>query len=82
MIKNLTKVGSSYALILDKSILSLMNITPDSKVQLHLEGNVLTVQKSISYENVAVEEPKVPFKKAVDSSIHRFDETYKKLADA
>lgn len=43
MIKTLTKHGNSYALIIDKPILDLLKITPESSLELSTDGKVLTV---------------------------------------
>lgn len=43
MIKTLTKHGNSYALIIDKAILELLNIGPDSPLEITTDGKTLTV---------------------------------------
>lgn len=43
MIKTLTKHGNSYALIIDKPILELLNIAPDSPLEVSTDGKVLTI---------------------------------------
>lgn len=43
MIKYLTRTGNSYALVLDRTILDLMKIEPDSPVELSIEGQRLIV---------------------------------------
>lgn len=78
--KNLTKIGSSYAVILDKSVLQLLGISPDSKISMDIKGDTLLLRKN--EEPSLVQEPRVPFSKAVDNSIRKFDTTYHKLADA
>lgn len=43
MIKTLTKHGNSYALVIDKPILELLGIQPDSQLELRTDGRVLTI---------------------------------------
>jgi len=43
MVKTLTKHGNSYALVIDKPILELLNIQPDSQLELSTDGKVLTI---------------------------------------
>jgi antitoxin MazE len=45
MIKTLTKHGNSYALVIDKPILELLKITPDSPLELSTDGKVLTISR-------------------------------------
>ena len=44
MIKTLTKHGNSYALIIDKAILQLLRIRPDSPLEISTDGQALIVQ--------------------------------------
>jgi antitoxin component of MazEF toxin-antitoxin module len=46
MIKKLTKHGNSYALVIDKPILELLHITPDTPLELRTDGESLTVSPS------------------------------------
>ena len=43
MIKTLTKHGNSYALIIDRPILELLNITPEMSMSIATDGDVLVV---------------------------------------
>jgi len=43
MIKTLTKHGNSYALVIDKPILELLRIKPDSPLEVSTDGRVLTI---------------------------------------
>jgi len=43
MVKNLTKHGNSYALVIDKPILEMLKITPDTPLELTTDGDVLLV---------------------------------------
>ncbi len=47
MIKMLVKHGNSYALVIDKPILELLNITPDTPLEITtLDGKSLTIAAS------------------------------------
>lgn len=43
MVKTLTKHGNSYALIIDKPILDLLKIEPDSPLEVSTDGKTLTI---------------------------------------
>ncbi len=43
MTKTLTKHGNSYALVIDKPILELLHITPETPLELTTNGNALMV---------------------------------------
>jgi antitoxin MazE len=45
MLKKLLKHGNSQALIIDKAILELLGITPESEVELELEDGKLIVSR-------------------------------------
>jgi len=44
MIKTLTKHGNSYALIIDRAILELLRIDPETPLELTTNGQSLTVR--------------------------------------
>ena len=43
MIKRLTKHGNSYALVIERPILDLLKIDPESPLEVVTDGNTLTV---------------------------------------
>lgn len=43
MVKTLTKHGNSYALVIDRPILDLLKIEPDSPLEVTTDGKVLTI---------------------------------------
>ncbi len=43
MIKNLVKHGNSWALVIDKPILELLKIDPDSPLEISTDGQTLTI---------------------------------------
>ncbi len=46
MIKKLTKHGNSYALIIDKPILELLKIDPESPLEVTTDGKVLVISRA------------------------------------
>ena len=44
MFKTLTKHGNSYALVIDRPILELLQIDPERPVELSTDGNALTIR--------------------------------------
>lgn len=43
MRKNLIKHGNSYALVIDKPILELLRVTPDTELELTTNGDALVI---------------------------------------
>lgn len=44
MIKNLTKHGNSYALIIDRPIMELLRIEPNTPLSLETDGKSITIR--------------------------------------
>ncbi|MBL9147093.1 MAG: AbrB/MazE/SpoVT family DNA-binding domain-containing protein [Phycisphaerae bacterium] len=44
MVKTLTKHGNSYALVIDKPILDLLKIRPESPLEVTTDGTVLIIR--------------------------------------
>lgn len=74
MIKKLTKHGNSYALIIDRSVMDLLNIKEDSALYVTTDGKSLTVTPAKDSPDTK------DFKKAVDQSFKKFGRAYKNLA--
>jgi len=43
MIKQLTKHGNSYALVIERPIMDLLNIEPETPLEIVTDGNTLTI---------------------------------------
>jgi len=43
MIKKLTKHGNSYALVIERPIMDLLNIEPETPLEIVTDGNTLTI---------------------------------------
>ena len=46
--KTLIKVGNSYAIVLDRTLMDLVGISPDVPVNLQVNGRTLTVSSSMA----------------------------------
>ena len=75
MVKFLTKVGNSEALVIDKAILSLLKITQDTPLEISTDGKNLVISP--------VSDPKKmqEVTKAFQSVKKRFGRALKNLAD-
>lgn len=75
MVKTLTKHGNSYALVIDKPILDLLKITPESPLEVTTDGRVLIVAVAAGNEH----------RRRVDAAIkrttRRYSKALKKLAE-
>jgi len=75
MVKNLTKHGNSYALVIDKPILELLRVTPDTPFEIMTDGQSLVLTP------VREAEDEKKFKDALEAVHKRFGRAMKKLAE-
>lgn len=75
MIKNLVKHGNSWALVIDKPILELLKIDPESPVELTTDGRSVTISAAVA--NKRNEKIRAARKKVNT----RYREVFKKLAE-
>lgn len=75
MIKKLTKHGNSWALIIDKPILDLLNIDPETPLEITTDGQTLTVAPAKDPARQA------KFKAALEETNRRYGRALKRLAD-
>jgi antitoxin component of MazEF toxin-antitoxin module len=75
MIKNLTKHGNSYALVIDKPILELLHVSPDTPFEILTDGRslVLTPVRETGDEK--------KFQEALEDVHKRFGRAMKRLAE-
>jgi len=78
MIKTLTKHGNSYALVIDKPILDLLNIRPDTPLVVSTDGKSLLVSPDEG-EDKDIDDNK--FQEALDRVNHRYAKVLKRLAE-
>lgn len=74
MIKKLTRQGNSSALIIDKAVMNLMDITDDTPLKVTVKGRRLIV------EPLTKEQREDKFKKVTKRTSKRNAEVFKRLA--
>ncbi|TWT41828.1 hypothetical protein RAS1_29510 [Phycisphaerae bacterium RAS1] len=75
MLKTLTKHGNSYALIIDRAILDLLKITPETPLEVSTDGKTLTIAPAADArrrERLAA---------ALEKTNRRYGRALKKLAE-
>ena len=80
MIKKLSKTGTSYAVILDKTLMQLLSITPETLLELKTDGKslILTpIEQSVAEESL--QDP--DFQAAWAQSKQKFESAYQRLAE-
>ena len=75
MIKRLTKHGNSLALVIDRAVLELLKIAPDTPLDISTDGQVLVVAPVRSNAR------RRQFKKAVESANRKYGRALKRLAE-
>lgn len=78
MIKKLTKHGNSYALIIDRGIMDLLQISEKSALYVTTDGKNLIVSPA---DEKRKDHGGKSFEEAVQLSLKRFGKAYKKLAN-
>jgi len=74
MIKNLTRHGNSMALVIDKPVMELLNIEPDTPLEISTDGEVLIVAP------VRDAKRKRKFQESLKSANRKYGRALKKLA--
>ncbi|MDX1945791.1 MAG: hypothetical protein SFU86_10375 [Pirellulaceae bacterium] len=75
MIKTLTKHGNSWALVIDKPVLELLNIQPDTPLKLRTDGQTLIIAPAEDTPR------KEKFRKALEQTNRRYGKALKRLAE-
>lgn len=75
MIKNLTKHGNSWALVIDKPVLELLNIDPQMPLEITTDGQTLVVAP------VRDARRRAKFEAALKKTNKKYRRTLKRLAD-
>jgi antitoxin MazE len=75
MVKTLTKHGNSYALVIDKAILDLLKITPETPLEMTTDGQALVVSP------VRDAKRRARFEKALRAANQRYGRALRKLAE-
>ena len=77
MIKTLTKHGNSYALVIDKPILDLLNIRPDTPLEIATDGKKLIISPEDEEKRSGVSEE---FEQSLEKVNRRFANVLQRLA--
>lgn len=75
MIKKLTKHGNSWALIIDKPVLDLLNINSETPLEITTDGQLLLISP------VKDDKRKSRFKLALEETNRKFGPALKRLAN-
>lgn len=75
MIKNLTRHGNSWALVIDKPILDLLKIDPELPVEISTNGHSMTISP------IQSDERKSKIRAARKKINTRYSKVFKKLAE-
>lgn len=75
MRKNLCKHGNSYALVIDKPILEMLDVTPE------MEFDIITDGRSLVLSPVRTREEETRFDAALASVHKRFGKAMKRLSE-
>jgi antitoxin component of MazEF toxin-antitoxin module len=76
MIKNLTKHGNSYSLVIDRAILELLDIEPDTPLSIETDGKRLLIEP-IRTGN----EKQRALERSMEKINQRYGKVLKKLAE-
>ena len=76
MIKTLTRHGNSYALVIDKPILDLLKIRPDTPLVISTDGKSLLISPD---EAEDIDDDK--FQEILDGINRRYAKVFKRLAE-
>jgi antitoxin MazE len=77
LIKNLTPIGNSEGIILDKTLLGLLGLERGSAVEIQIEGETMTVRRA---SKEAIEKHTTRFNEARKHVLAKHGGTLKKLA--
>jgi antitoxin component of MazEF toxin-antitoxin module len=75
MIKTLTKHGNSLALVIDKPVLDLLNITADTKIEISTDGHALILEPARKPSH------KRALKRAIEDVNAKYGRALKRLAE-
>jgi antitoxin component of MazEF toxin-antitoxin module len=75
MIKKLTKHGNSWALVIDKPVLDLLNINPECPLEVKTDGQTLIITP------VAPAKRRAKFEAALKKTNRKFGKALKRLAE-
>jgi antitoxin MazE len=74
MIKTLTKHGNSWALVIDKPVMELLNISPETPLKIRTDGETLIIAPDKETPR------KKKFRAALEETNRRYHKALKRLA--
>ena len=77
MSKKLTKHGNSLALVLDKPILKMLDISEQTQLELSIEGDALVIRPATKKKTRSKQE----IKKIAQKIMDEYADVFKKLAE-
>ncbi|GHT40979.1 hypothetical protein FACS189443_2100 [Planctomycetales bacterium] len=81
MLKKLVKHGNSYALVIERPILEILNINPEDPVRVSTDGKKIMVQKEkVLNDKESEPEMSEEFKISLDKINQRYASVLKRLA--
>jgi antitoxin component of MazEF toxin-antitoxin module len=75
MIKKLTKHGNSWALVIDKPVLDLLKIDPETPLEISTDGQVLLIAPASDPKR------REEFQQALDETNRKYGRALKRLAE-
>jgi antitoxin component of MazEF toxin-antitoxin module len=81
MVKKLTKHGNSLAILIDKPILELLNITEDTRINLRTDGTNIIIEPVREYPPIRTISDNPKLQKVYEELIEKYDDVLRKLAE-
>jgi antitoxin component of MazEF toxin-antitoxin module len=80
MIKKLTKHGNSLAILIDKPILELLNITKDTHINLKTDGTNIIIEPIRAQTTTGTISDNPQLQKIYEDIVAKYDDAFRKLA--
>lgn len=80
MIKKLSKYGNSLAILIEKPILELLNITDQTQVRISTDGHRIIIEPIDKQENLGVVSTNTQIQKSYEKITKKYKTALKKLA--
>ena len=80
MIKKLTKHGNSLALLIDKPILELLNITEDTRINIKTDGTNIIIEPVRTQTTIGTISDNPKLQKLYEELVDKYDDVLRKLA--
>ena len=80
MVKKLTKHGNSLAILIDKPILELLNITEDTRINLKTDGTNIIIEPIRTQATIGTISDNPKLQKLYEELVNKYDDVLKKLS--